>query len=312
MSMLKKQSQRLHKLVKLLNGCEPRTKASLIQALGSDASLRTIQRDLEELQHLGAPLSYQGRLGVGFTREWHLPMIAELGSDETLAGLTAHQLFADNLPPGFHQDLDTISKIHRAAGTMSHEDESFLGSLSRHGTCKVTILNPDAYDIVVQASRQCCRLNAIYINGRGQSCSRQLEVHALFFHIDAWYAHAKELPEGNWKDFALHRFTEATLIRNRRFVRDVEAVAAVRDGKIFNQDLWTDIRLALSPTWQMHIRERHWFPGQSFAQDAEGNWEMFIPSAPNYPLMRFVFSFMGEVKVLGPEGLKKAVKKKVV
>ena len=309
MTMLTKQTLRLQKLVKLLNPGEPKTKASLIKVLGNEASPRTIQRDLEALQNLGAPLRYCGRLGVCFTREWHLPMMAELGSDETLAGLTAHKLFANDLPPGLHQDLDSISKIQRAAGLMNSDDESFLQSLSRHGTCKVTLLNPDAFDTVVAASRQLCQLSAVYVNGRGERSSRHLEVHALFFHVDAWYARAKELPGSNWKDFALHRFAEAKLIRNRRFERDPDAVAAVRDGKIFNQDLWTDIRLRLSPDWQMHIRERHWFPGQSFTQDEEGYWEMSIPSAPSYPLMRFVFSFMGEVNVMEPEGLRVEVQK---
>lgn len=306
MTMLTKQSQRLQRLVKLLNSGEPKTKASLMKAL-DEGSLRTIQRDLEALLNLGAPLRYCGRLGVEFTREWFLPMLAELGPAETLAGLAAHKLFADDLPPGWHQDLDSVSKIHRGAGSMNAEDERFLQSLSRHGTCKVRILNPDAYDTVVAASRQCFRLNAIYVNGRGERNERQLEVHALFFHVDAWYARAKELPSGTWKDFALHRFAEAKLLRHRRFERDYDAVTAVRDGKIFNQDLWTGVRLRLSPAWQMHIRERHWFPGQGFAQDADGNWEMSIPSAPSYPLMRFIFSFMGEVKVLGPEGLRETV-----
>ncbi|MEN9359318.1 MAG: hypothetical protein RL095_853 [Verrucomicrobiota bacterium] len=309
MTMLTKQSQRLQRLVKLLNPGEPKTKAALIQALGNEGSLRTIQRDLEALQNLGAPLRYCGRLGVEFTREWFLPMLAELGSDETLAGLTAHQLFADNLPPGFHQDFDTISKIHRAAGRMSSEDESFLSNLSRHGTCKVKVLDSDAYDQVVEAARHRCQLSAMYLNGRGERSPRLLEIHALFFHVDAWYAHAMELPSGAWKDFALHRFTEAKLLRHHRFERDADAVAAVRDGKIFNQDLWTGIRLRLSPDWQMHIRERHWFPGQSFTPDAEGIWEMTIPSAPSYPLMRFVFSFMGEIEVLAPTELKIAVRR---
>ncbi len=309
--MLKTQARRLQKLVLLLNPGEARTKAALARALSDEVAPRTIQRDLEELQRLGAPIIYSGRLGVRFTHAWFLPVLAELGSDETLAGLAAHKLFAANLPPGLQLDLDKVSQMQRAAGMMNPDDDDFLQSLSRHGTCQVEIVSADAYDTVVQACRQRFVLAGVYENGRGESGSRQLEVHALFYHIDAWYTHAREVPEGHWKSFALHRFSSARLLRNRRFERDSAAVAAVREGRIFQQEWLRDVRLRLSPVWERHICERQWFPGQSYTLDSQGRREMHIPEAPLYPVLRFLFSFMGEVSVLSPDILKQEVQKKL-
>ena len=71
------------------------------------------------------------------------------------------------------------------------------------------------------------------------------------------------------------------------------------------------MRLLFEPELAVYIMEREWHPSQQFIQRADGRVEMCMATSGRQELIRWVLSWMPDVRVLAPKSLKDRMEEKL-
>ena len=70
-------------------------------------------------------------------------------------------------------------------------------------------------------------------------------------------------------------------------------------------------RLLFEPKLSVYITEREWHPSQIFAERRDGRVEMRLETTGRKELIRWVLSWMPDVRVLAPKSLRERVEEKL-
>jgi len=71
------------------------------------------------------------------------------------------------------------------------------------------------------------------------------------------------------------------------------------------------VRLLFEPKLEVYIKERQWHPSQVFETRADGRVEMRLETSGRKELVRWILSWMPDVKVLAPKSLRDRIKEKL-
>lgn len=71
------------------------------------------------------------------------------------------------------------------------------------------------------------------------------------------------------------------------------------------------VRLLFEPKLVVYITEREWHPSQEFRTHADGRVEMRLETTGRKELIRWILSWMPDVKVLAPESLRHRIMEKL-
>ena len=113
--------------------------------------------------------------------------------------------------------------------------------------------------------------------------------------------------------FALSRFRQiATTGQTFRRPADFNAETYAKHAfGIVGGEVPIKVRLLFEPKLAVYITERDWHPSQEFQTHADGRVEMRLETTGRKELVRWILSWMPDVKVLEPESLRARIVEKL-
>ena len=136
--------------------------------------------------------------------------------------------------------------------------------------------------------------------------------HLLAYHGN-WYALARNAGKERIETFALSRFSriEAT---GQAFTRPAEfspETYARQAFGILGGEEPIKVRLLFEPKLAVYITERQWHPTQQLLTRRDGRVEMRMETTGRKELVRWVLSWMPDVKALAPKSLRDRIVEKL-
>ena len=136
--------------------------------------------------------------------------------------------------------------------------------------------------------------------------------HLLAYHGN-WYLMARNTHKEHVATFALSRFKHIEGA-GKRFARPAnfnpDAYARKAFG-IVGGEKPLKVRLLFKPKLAVYITERQWHPSQEFHLRRDGRIEMKMETTGRKELVRWVLSWMPDVKVLAPKSLRDRITEKL-
>ena len=281
-----------------------------------EVSRRTVARDLDFLRdEERAPLAYDdARHGFRLTDEtFTLPPVT-ISRREAFSFALARKLLAHYEGTPLHMDMRSV--LDKIAESLEGDITIEPGWLSEH----VGVLPEDRVriDPEVWARLAVCverreAIRASYQTFDGRVSEYELHPYHLLAYHGNWYALALNTAKARIETFALSRFrqienTGQTFTRPDGFSPDTYARAAF--GIVGGEEA-IKVRLLFEPKLAVYITERQWHPSQEFRTRHDGRVEMRMETTGRKELVRWVLSWMPDVKVLAPKSLRDRITEKL-
>jgi len=226
-----KRIDRVTSLQALLRARESATARALADDLG--VSERTVLRDLAALRDQGLPLESQSGRGGGFRLDRDRGVVAvHFALGEVIALWLAATLSASAAPTPWSNAARRA--LHKVLASLPKERARALRSMVK----RVVVgrpASPRVYAELGSPSRELLAavercfaeglcLDFDYVDGRGRPSSRSVEPHGLLVETPAWYLLCRDLERGVVRMFRLDRIRRASVLADRPFHPDLEAV----------------------------------------------------------------------------------------
>ncbi len=156
-------------------------------------------------------------------------------------------------------------------------------------------------------------IHARYQTFDGRESHYRLHPYHLLAYRGNWYLLAHYEEKDRMATFALSRFrdVEATGEHfHRREDFDSRAYARKAFG-ITRGEKTLRVRLLFEPKLAVYIMERDWDPSQTFTRRPDGRVEMRMETTGRQELIRWVLSWMPDVRVLAPKSLRDRIEEKI-
>lgn len=160
-----------------------------------------------------------------------------------------------------------------------------------------------------------CRevIRATYQTFDGRVSEYELHPYHLIAYHGNWYLMAWNVEKKRVATFALSRFqrieaTGQTFTRLDGFSPETYARQAFG---IVGGEKPIRVRLLFDPKLAVYITERQWHPSQEFRTRQYGSVEMRMETTGRKELVRWVLSWMPDVKVLAPKSLRDRIAEKL-
>lgn len=269
-----------------------------------EVSYKTIQRDIDFLRTLGAPLEYDpSRNGYHYTdTAWRMPGL-ELTEGEFLALLMftrVARLFQDT---PLAEELDSLAEKMRATlhGSLNADPAmfqqyfSFLPMPSRS-------VKKDVWCALFYTVRECRAVELLYATpGRGKPHWRVVEPLHLACIGEEWYLAAFDRPSGEIRNFALSRMQELrdTGEQFDPHPFDPETYYANRFGRFIGKPGEAyPVSIRFSADAAPWIEEREWHPQQQIRRFKDGSIVLSFPAPSLYEVERWVAEWGGEAEIM--------------
>lgn len=273
---------------------------------------KTLQRDVAFLRgDYGAPIEYDYQKRGYFlsdpTWTWDIPQLNDSSLDTAL--IAAH-LAESIMPNPFGKQARKTVDALLSNSKLSNRNSNILLTLF---ACGAGIpIDPEIFVKVFQGWINRRVLEIKYTRAvDGGTSELKIEPHVLAFYEGCWYLRVKEKQASNplFKEkgnvtLALHRIKNAVLT-NDSFVNDESLLSAVSAGKIFDFPWIENIRLAVSGKGYRFAMER--FNPVVVKQVSDDSAIIKIDKLEEYRIVNFVFSWPGEIRVIGPESLRRKI-----
>ncbi len=282
-----------------------------------ECSLATAKRVISDMRlYLNAPIvwdrelrgyRYQSDNGVGPAYE--LPGLW-MSPSEIYALLTMNELLA-SVQPGFLED--DLAAIQKRVTTILDAKHLGSGELAR----RVRLLSmagrrvaEKTFRLVAEAVLRRRRLRIGYHSRSGdESTERMISPQRLVHYRDSWYTDAWCHRRRGLRTFALERIRSVEILD-----QDTEDVAEERLNRHFNtsygifsgEPKHTAV-LKFSPERSRWVADEVWHPEQQSAYLLDGSYELRVPYNHSEELIMDILKHGGEVEVLAPGSLKRAV-----
>ena len=274
-----------------------------------EVSPRTLARDLDFLRDEDrAPIEYDARAhGYRLTDEtYRLPPV-RLSRKEAFSFALVRKLLA--VFEGTPLDMDMRSVLAKIAESLEGEISVEPEWLGEH----VSVLAEDRVQVDPALWAQAAgflerreTFRADYQTFAGKVSAYELgPLHLLAYHGN-WYLLALNAAKGRVESFALSRFRRIEGL-GRTFDRrqDFDARAHARQAfGIAGGEKPMKIRLLFEPKLAVYISERQWHPSQTLKKRPDGRVELRMETTGRKELVRWVLSWMPDVRVLAPKSLR--------
>ena len=281
-----------------------------------DVSRRTVARDLDFLRdEERAPLEYDDtRHGFRLTDEtYRLPPVRITRREAFSFGL-ARKLLAPYEATPLHLDMRSV--LDKIAESLEGEVTIESDWLSEH----VGVLPEDRVRIDPEVWAQLAGfierrevIRVEYQTFTGRVSAYELHPYHLLAYHGNWYVLARNVAKDQVETFALSRFrcmaaTGQVFTRPPEF--SPERYARQAFG-IVGGEKPIKVRLLFEPKLAIYITERQWHRTQEFLTRRDGRVEMRLVTTGRKELVRWVLSWMPDVKVLTPKSLRDRIKEKL-
>ena len=279
-------------------------------------SRRTVARDLDFLRdEERAPLAYDdARHGFRLTDETYTLPPVTISRREAFSFALARKLLANYEGTPLHLDMRSV--LDKIAESLEGEVTIEPDWLSEHvGVLpedRVRI-DPDVWAQLAGCVERREAIRATYQTFDGRVSEYELHPYHLLAYHGNWYALALNTAKARVETFALSRFkrmegTGQTFTRPAEF--SPEAYARQAFGIVGGEDP-IKVRLLFEPKLAVYITERQWHPTQEFRTRTDGRIKMRLETTGRKELIRWILSWMPEVKVLAPKSLHDRIVKKL-
>jgi predicted DNA-binding transcriptional regulator YafY len=282
-----------------------------------EVSQKTVQRDVDYLRdRLGAPIGYD-RERKGFFYEnqsWVLPSVV-LNEGELVALLLAARTLQQ------YQGTPVAAELERLFGKLSQLLPDSISIKPEDLFTQFTFrlpparsVNPDIWRMIVRGLTMHRRLRVQYarVGTRGVKPGQWSVIEPV--HLanlgGEWYLFARHQGHDDLRQFALARFQAAEVIEAAFVPPADEALRAQLDnafGRFISDEKEQEVRLLFTKEVADWVAERQWHPSQRASMRKDGSLELRFRTRGMYEVERWVLSWGGDVRVLGPEGLRQAV-----
>jgi|LSQX01.3.fsa_nt_gb proteasome accessory factor B len=274
-----------------------------------EISRRTVARDLDFLRdEERAPLAYDdARHGFRLTDETYTLSPVRISRKEAFSFGLARKLLAHYEGTPLHLDMRSV--LDKIAESLEGEITIEPDWLSEHvGVLpedRVRI-DPEVWAKLASCVERCEAVRATYQTFDGRVSEYKLHPYHLLAYHGNWYVLARNVGKDRVETFALSRFRrlEAT---GQNFTRSAEfnpETYARQAFGIVGGEEPIKVRLLFEPKLAVYITERQWHPTQEFRTRADGCVEMRMETTGRKELVRWVLSWMPDVKVLAPKSLR--------
>ncbi len=281
---------------------------------------RTVYEDLQFLrERLEAPVKYdRSRGGYYYTdASWELPT-TWMNEGELLAFFISVELTRRYLGTSFEAPLRHA--VIKMAASLPDQVQLDLQHLMQHYTFQpgaTTTTDPLVLMDLSEAMREHWRVEMVYSTASrgGERNRRVIEPHHLYNVRGDWQVIAFDHLRQQFRNFAVNRIKEWTLLKNERFTPhpDFSAEAylaqgflAEHGGAVTEVVIWFD-------SYQAHyIRERPWHPTQQIEEHDDGSLTLRLHTGALAEVRRWVMSYGRHAEVLAPASLRADVVAEVV
>lgn len=279
-------------------------------------SRRTVARDLDFLRdEERAPLAYDdARHGFRLTDQTYTLPPVSISRREAFSFALARKLLTHYEGTPLHLDMRSV--LDKIAESLEGDITIEPAWLSEHvGVLpedRVRI-DPDVWAQLAGFIERREVIRAEYQNFTGRVSAHELHPYHLLAYHGNWYALARKVEKDKIGTFALSRFRriEAT---GQRFTRPADFNAETHTRLAFGITSGEEpikVRLLFEPSVAVYITERQWHHSQEFRTRPDGRVEMRLETTGRKELVRWVLSWMPDVKVLAPQSLRDRIAEKL-
>ena len=279
-------------------------------------SRRTVARDLDFLRdEERAPLAYDdAQHGFRLTDETYTLPPVRISRKEAFSFGLARKLLAHYEGTPLHLDMRSV--LDKIAESLAGEITIEPDWLSEH----VGVLPEDRVRIVPEVWAQLAgcverreAILATYQTFDGRVSEYELHPYHLLAYHGNWYVLARHVAKDGVATFAISRFREIKAA-GRTFTRPAdfnpEAYARQAFGIMGGEEL-IKVRLLFEAKLAVYITERQWHASQEFRTRPDGRVEMCLETTGRKELIRWILSWMPDVKVLAPKSLRDRIVEKL-
>jgi proteasome accessory factor B len=281
-----------------------------------EVSRRTVARDLDFLRdEERAPLAYDdARHGFTLTDNTYTLPPVRISRKEAFSFGLARKLLAHYEGTPLHLDMRSV--LDKIAESLEGDITIEPDWLSEHvGVLPEdrVRLNPDVWALMAGHIERREAIGATYQTFDGRVSEYELHPYHLLAYHGNWYLMARNVEKERVATFALSRFmgVEGT---GERFMRPAdfspEAYARQAFGIVGGEEP-IKVRLLFEPKLAVYITERLWHPSQELRTRRDGRVEMRLETTGRKELIRWVLSWMPDVRVLAPKSLRERIEGKL-
>ena len=279
-------------------------------------SRRTVARDLDFLRdEERAPLAYDdAQHGFRLTDETYTLPPVRISRKEAFSFGLARKLLAHYEGTPLHLDMRSV--LDKIAESLEGDITIEPGWLSEH----VGILPEDRVRIAPEVWAQLAgcvehreAIRATYQTFDGRVSEYELHPYHLLAYHGNWYALALNTAKARTETFALSRFRQVAAT-GQTFTRPVEfspETYARQAFGIVGGEKPIKVRLLFEAKLAVYITERQWHASQEFRTRSDGRVEMCLETTGRKELIRWILSWMPDVKVLAPKSLRDRIVEKL-
>jgi predicted DNA-binding transcriptional regulator YafY len=252
-------------------------------------------------------------LAVGARETYALPSV-NISRREAFSFGLARKLLAHYEGTPLHLDMKAV--LDKIAESLEGEVTLDPDWLSEHVDVlpedRVRI-DPDLWGSMVGFIERRESIRARYQTFDGRESTYPLHPYHLLAYHGNWYLLAHNEEKVRMATFALSRFREVEgtgKIFRRPPGFDARAYAREAFG-ITRGEKNLRVRLLFEPKLAVYLMERDWHPSQQFTRRPDGRVEMRLETSGRKELIRWVLSWMPDVKVLAPKSLRDRIEEKL-
>ena len=281
-----------------------------------EVSRRTVARDLDFLRdEERAPLAYDdARHGFRLTDETYTLPPVKISRKEAFSFGLARKLLTHYEGTPLHLDMRSV--LDKIAESLEGEITIEPDWLSEH----VGVMPEDCVRIDPEVWAQIAgfierreMIRATYQKFDGRISDYTLHPYHLLAYHGNWYVFAWNMDKERVATFAISRFRQIEST-GARFAPPTDFVpkAYAKDAfGITGGEKPIKVRLLFEPKLAVYITERQWHPSQQFHVRPDGRVVMTFETTGWKEVVRWVLSWMPDVKVLSPMNLRERICEKL-
>ncbi len=279
-------------------------------------SRRTVARDLDFLRdEEQAPLEYD-EVAHGFRLtddSYTLPPV-RLSRREAFSFALARKLLAHYEDTPLHLDMRSVlDKIAESLeGDVTIEPDWMSDHVSVLPEDRVRV-DPEVWAQIAGFIERREAIRCRYRRFDGRVSEYELHPYHLLAYHGNWYLMAWHVAKSCVATFALSRFDRIEAA-GRAFARPADfnpQEFARQSFGITGGETAMKVRLLFEPKLAVYITERQWHHSQKFHLRRDGRVEMRLETTGRKELVRWILSWMPDVKVLSPRSLRDRIQEKL-
>ncbi len=306
---------RLLKILTLIQGGEHWTPERLAGECG--VSERTIFRDLNELEAVGAGIVFDKKAGgYRVDRDFFLPPVHLTARESMALMVLCEHLAGRGQIPFLDQAWKAMTKIQAVLPIDIHKEMSKIADAVVVQTARSA--PPDGYADMYEkirgaiSSRRALRCTYDSLSGTSDGEAFEFEPYALYFAVRAWYAVGFHGGRGEIRTLKLSRFTGATLTERPYTIPDGfsldevlgNAWRMIRGGPDVDVELRFDARFAET------VGDTCWHKTQRSEEHDDGSLTLRFTVAGLDEIVWWVLSMGPHCRVVKPDALREMVRAK--